>query len=249
MARDERAVDKAQAFVADRELGDVDALHSEALGEHARELLGCEHARFDQDIAGKSSVLAGELDRTLDGVVSGEVELHDDLADQLRRAAATRRCDEPADPGRQRRIDRRPGRDRHRLLGRRRRGLGEGRLEHLIDGLRRARRRRRELGKRCVRRVQRFIRRRQRLVRAGDRLVGGLQRLQRRRRLVRGDAVAVGEARVQRCRWRGLVGGHGYAVAVRRRVGGVPHQVVVLLGHTDVVGAGEPLQPAPGRMF
>ena len=78
----------------DPEDAEVDLVDAEALGDDARELVGRQDAALDEHLAGAPPVGARLRDRGLDRLAVGVAEVHDDVADEARRAPAAGRLGE-----------------------------------------------------------------------------------------------------------------------------------------------------------
>ena len=72
----------------DLEDAEVDLVDAEALGDHARELVGRQDAALDEHLARAPSVGPRLRDRCLDRLPAGVSEVHHDVADEARRAPA-----------------------------------------------------------------------------------------------------------------------------------------------------------------
>jgi hypothetical protein len=72
----------------DAEDAEVDLVHAEALGDHARELVGGQDPALDEHLAGAPSVGARLRDGRLHRLPARVSEVHDDVADEARRAPA-----------------------------------------------------------------------------------------------------------------------------------------------------------------
>ena len=72
----------------DLEDAEVDLVDAEALGDHARELVGRQDPALDEHLAGPPPVGARLRDRGLDRLAGRVAEVHDDVADEARRAPA-----------------------------------------------------------------------------------------------------------------------------------------------------------------
>ncbi len=81
--------------MVDGELTEVHEVDAEALGDHARQLVGAQDAAIDEHGARVAPAGAGFGDGGVDRVAVGKAEVDDDLADEARRAAPAGRREQP----------------------------------------------------------------------------------------------------------------------------------------------------------
>ena len=64
-----------------------------ALGDCARERVGCDRTLFQQDRFGRCAAGTGEIDRRVDLLAADELEVDDHIGEEARYGTALRACD------------------------------------------------------------------------------------------------------------------------------------------------------------